>query len=168
MACELLHASSCQVLRDAEKLTQVAEIIEASGFHDVAVHAPDGDEVGFIEFTSRRDGVERRVRFDNELLSSAEYRSLAGNSKGLESLCSSEFRLTKEDQTDTFRSLDEALEKLRGEDPAKAELVQLRFFAGLTLDQVACTLGISPATADRHWAYARAFLYQAIHGSDPD
>jgi len=59
-------------------------------------------------------------------------------------------------------ALDEALAKLAAEDEAKAELVKLRFFAGLTLDQVALTLGISPATADRHWAYARAFLYHEI------
>jgi RNA polymerase sigma factor (TIGR02999 family) len=64
-------------------------------------------------------------------------------------------------------ALDEALEKLDREDEAKAELVRLRFFAGLTLDQVAETLEISPATADRHWAYARAFLYHEIHGEGP-
>ena len=62
-------------------------------------------------------------------------------------------------------ALDEALAKLTAEDAAKAELVELRFFAGLTLEQAAETLGISPATADRHWAYARAFLYHEIHGS---
>ena len=61
-------------------------------------------------------------------------------------------------------ALDEALAKLTDEDGAKAELVKLRFFAGLTLDQVAETLDVSPATADRHWAYARAFLYHEIHG----
>ena len=59
-------------------------------------------------------------------------------------------------------ALDEALVKLSQEDEAKAELVKLRFFAGLTLDQAAKTLDISPATADRHWAYARAFLYHEI------
>jgi RNA polymerase sigma factor (sigma-70 family) len=64
-------------------------------------------------------------------------------------------------------ALDEALEKLIREDKGKAELVRLRFFAGLTLDQVAETLEISPATADRHWAYARAFLYHEIYGDDP-
>ena len=61
-------------------------------------------------------------------------------------------------------ALDQALAKLAEEDGAKAELVKLRFFAGLTLDQVARTLDLSPATADRHWAYARAFLYHEIHG----
>ena len=61
-------------------------------------------------------------------------------------------------------ALEEALVKLAEEDAAKAELVKLRYFAGLTLDQVAKTLDISPATADRHWAFARAFLYHEIHG----
>lgn len=61
-------------------------------------------------------------------------------------------------------ALDESLGKLAGEDPAKAELVKLRFFAGLTLEQAAKTLDVSPATADRHWAYARAFLYHEIQG----
>lgn len=61
-------------------------------------------------------------------------------------------------------ALDAALGKLAQEDEAKAELVRLRFFAGLTLDQVAKTLGLSPATVDRHWAYARAFLFHEIQG----
>ncbi|MHC5023450.1 MAG: sigma-70 family RNA polymerase sigma factor [Planctomycetota bacterium] len=58
--------------------------------------------------------------------------------------------------------LDESLGRLAEEDPVKAELVKLRFFAGLTLDEAAKILGISPATADRHWAYARAWLYDDI------
>ena len=58
--------------------------------------------------------------------------------------------------------LDAALTKLASEDPQKAELVNLRFFAGLTLEQAASVLGISPATADRHWSYARAWLYDEM------
>jgi RNA polymerase sigma factor (TIGR02999 family) len=60
--------------------------------------------------------------------------------------------------------LDEALGRLAEEDAAKAELVKLRFFAGLTLEQAATLLGISPTTADRHWAYARAWLYNDLTG----
>jgi RNA polymerase sigma factor (TIGR02999 family) len=59
-------------------------------------------------------------------------------------------------------ALDEALTALAREDPAKAELVQLRYFAGLTLDQAAACLGISPATAKRHWTLARAWLFAAL------
>lgn len=65
-------------------------------------------------------------------------------------------------------ALDEALAKLAQEDAPKAELVKLRFFAGLTLEQAAKTLDISPATADRHWAYARAYLYHEVGGSSSD
>ncbi len=58
--------------------------------------------------------------------------------------------------------LDEALGRLAEEDPAKADLVKLRFFAGLSLPQAATVLGISSTTADRHWAYARAWLYNEL------
>ena len=55
-------------------------------------------------------------------------------------------------------ALDEALDRLAAAHPEKAALVKLRFFAGLTGDDAARALGVSPATADRHWAYARAWL----------
>ena len=54
--------------------------------------------------------------------------------------------------------LDAALSRLEAIDPAKAELVKLRFFAGLTTNQISKTLAISPATVNRHWRYARAWL----------
>ena len=60
-------------------------------------------------------------------------------------------------------ALDEALEKLAVEDPVKAELVKLRYFAGLTIEQAAKMLGISRATADRYWSYARAWLFDEIN-----
>ena len=59
-------------------------------------------------------------------------------------------------------ALDEALDKLTIQDPAKARLVELRYFAGLTGEQAAAVLGISPTTADRHWAYARAWLQAEV------
>lgn len=62
-------------------------------------------------------------------------------------------------------ALDEALAKLAAEDPTKAELVKLRYFAGLSIDQAAEVLGISHATAVRHWSFARAWLFQCIKAS---
>jgi RNA polymerase sigma factor (TIGR02999 family) len=59
---------------------------------------------------------------------------------------------------DEVLALNEALEKLAANDPLKAQLVELRYFAGMTGDQAAEVLGISASTADRHWTYARAWL----------
>jgi RNA polymerase sigma factor (TIGR02999 family) len=63
-------------------------------------------------------------------------------------------------------ALDEALDKLAAQDKVKADLVKLRYFAGLTIEQAAKALAISTTTADRYWAYARAWLHQEITGGD--
>jgi RNA polymerase sigma factor (TIGR02999 family) len=59
-------------------------------------------------------------------------------------------------------ALDEALDKLAIQDPAKAELVKLRFFAGLTMPEVAEVMGISLTTAERRWTYVRTWLYAEL------
>jgi RNA polymerase sigma factor (sigma-70 family) len=59
-------------------------------------------------------------------------------------------------------AVHEMLDKLAAEDPQKAELAKLRYFVGMTFEEAAEVLGISVATAKRHWAYARAFLYEEI------
>jgi RNA polymerase sigma factor (TIGR02999 family) len=61
-------------------------------------------------------------------------------------------------------ALNEAMEKLAVLDPLKAKLIELRYFVGLTGDQAAEVLGISPSTADRHWRYARAWLQVEMEG----
>lgn len=61
-------------------------------------------------------------------------------------------------------ALHEALTRLAERDPLKAQLVELRFFAGLTGDEAAAVLGISPSTADRHWVFARAWLRREMAG----
>lgn len=60
-------------------------------------------------------------------------------------------------------AMDEALTKLALEDPVKADLVKLRYFAGLTIEQAAKILDISKATADRYWSYSRAWLFDEIN-----
>ena len=59
-------------------------------------------------------------------------------------------------------ALDEALEKLAAESPRKARLVELRFFAGMAIEEAALALSISRATADRDWAFAKAFLHHEM------
>ena len=63
---------------------------------------------------------------------------------------------------DELVALDEALAELAAKDPFKARLVELRYFAGLTGDQAAAALGVSPTTADRAWAFARAWLQTRV------
>lgn len=59
-------------------------------------------------------------------------------------------------------AVHEALERFEQVDPVKADLVKLRYFAGFTISQAAEALGVSSATADRYWAYARAWLHSAL------
>ena len=62
--------------------------------------------------------------------------------------------------------LDAALDRLKAEDARAVELVQLRYFGGLSIPEAAAMLGISPRTADRLWAYARAWLHREISGRE--
>jgi RNA polymerase sigma factor (TIGR02999 family) len=76
------------------------------------------------------------------------------------------FDLPVHDPPEDLLALDEALEKLAQEDPLCANLVKLRFFAGLTLAEAAGTLGIARRSADRYWAFARSWLYNELRQSD--
>jgi RNA polymerase sigma factor (TIGR02999 family) len=67
---------------------------------------------------------------------------------------------------DDLIALDEALTRLADTDKVKADLVKLRYFAGLTLEQAAGILGLSQTTAKRHWTYARAWLYRQVASGD--
>lgn len=67
---------------------------------------------------------------------------------------------------DDLLALDEALQRLAEPEPQVAELVTLRYFAGLTVPQAADVLGVSPRTADAWWAFARAWLYVRVRGED--
>ncbi len=71
-----------------------------------------------------------------------------------------------EESSEDLVVLDEAVSKLAAEEPAKAELVKLRFFAGLTMPEIAQVMKISLATAERNWTYARTWLYAELKARD--
>lgn len=73
-----------------------------------------------------------------------------------------------EQDDDSLLALDDALTRLTQEEPELARLVQLRYFTGLTSDETAEVMGISPRTAKRHWAYARAWLKRAMGEDDEE
>ena len=76
--------------------------------------------------------------------------------------------LTEDGTSPDVLALDAALAKLAAEEPSAAEVVKLRYFAGLTIAQAAAALDISVRTANRHWAYAKAWLYQQLSLPDDE
>ena len=74
--------------------------------------------------------------------------------------------LPLEESSEDLIALDEALNQLAAEDPAKAEVVKLRFFTGLTMPEIAQVMKISLATAERNWTYARTWLYAELKDRD--
>lgn len=89
--------------------------------------------------TSKRGGDRKRVGLSESILTGKDYTAL-----------------------DEIIALDEALEKLERKEQLKADLIKLRFYAGLTIEQSAKSLGISLTTAKTHWAYARAWLLREV------
>ena len=73
-------------------------------------------------------------------------------------------RLEYNEPVDELLAIDEALEQLAGEDPQAAQLVKLRYFGGLSIEDAAEIVGISRSTAYEHWAYARAWLHRRLRG----
>jgi RNA polymerase sigma factor (TIGR02999 family) len=83
---------------------------------------------------------------------------------GLRRQDAEEVQLTVPEPVEDLLALDEALNKLAEKDRLKADLVKLRYFAGMTIKEAADVLGISAATAKRHWTYTRAWIYREITG----
>jgi len=71
-------------------------------------------------------------------------------------------QLAAPETSEDLLALDEALDRLGEKDPAKAELVKLRYFTGMTIAEAAGVLGISVATAKRYWTYSRAWLFEEV------
>jgi RNA polymerase sigma factor (TIGR02999 family) len=71
-----------------------------------------------------------------------------------------------EEGDERMLAVDEVLDRLAAEDPAAADVVKLRFFAGLTAEEAAAALGVSVRTANRHWAFAKAWLFDQLGGTD--
>ncbi len=129
--------------------------------HEVYLRLVGRDEArkweGRGHFFAAAAQAMRRILVDNARRKGARKRGV-----GLERRPLDEVAAPQPD--DELLALDEALQALATTDPVKARLVELRYFAGLTGEEAANVLGISPATADRHWAFARAWLRNEVRG----
>jgi RNA polymerase sigma factor (TIGR02999 family) len=103
----------------------------------------------------------RRILIDN-----ARRKGRVRHGKGLTRVDLDQVDLAVQDPDETLLEIDEALTRLAAEDPGKAELVKLRYYAGLSIPEAGKALGFSESTAKRHWNYARAWLYNALKRID--
>jgi len=99
----------------------------------------------------------RRILIDRARARRAEI-----NGGGLRRVETDAVEIAVEVPDDELLAVHEALDAFAAHDPQKAELVKLRYFAGLTIEEASAVVGISPATAKRYWSYARAWLFREI------
>jgi DNA gyrase subunit B len=99
-------------LMDAEKIERISHIIEASGFHGVVVGRDEEHDTLHIRFNSKRDGVEREIRIDWNLVTGAEYRAMANNQLGLDAISGTRFTLAKGEARSDYNTIEEALDSL--------------------------------------------------------
>ena len=129
--------------------------------HEAWLRLTDNDPTtGFAnraQFFAAAAEAMRRILIDR-----ARRKATSKRGGGWERLDLEKLQIAAEADDDTLLHLNEALEKLAEEKPEAAEVVKLRFFAGLTLEQAGQVLGFTERTAKRHWAFARAWLYDAM------
>ena len=121
---------------------------------------PDRKWHGREHFFAAAAEAMRRI-----LIESARRKSAARHGGGHERVDLGEVEIATDTLDGDLLAIDEVLETFAAEDKAKADLVKLRYFVGLNIKEAADVLGISTATADRWWAYSRAWLYREMEAS---
>ena len=149
----------------AQKMAQEkpGQTLQATALvHEAYVRLVDGEKVRHWDsrghFFAAAAEAMRRILVDGARRRGAEKRGARLGRIDLADVAES----TTEEPIDLL-ALDEALTRLEALHPEKAHVVKLRFFAGCTLEETAQAIGIARATAQRHWAFARAWLFGQLH-----
>jgi RNA polymerase sigma factor (TIGR02999 family) len=155
---ELRRLAARKLAREPMGLTlQPTALVHEAYLRLVGESQPDGWD-GRGHFFAAAAEAMRRILIEAARRRKAEKR---GGGRGRADL--DEALLAGGRSSDELLELDDLLERLAAANPRAAEVVKLRFFAGLTGDQAAAALGISPRAADSLWAYARAWLFERMH-----
>ena len=162
---ELKRLAAAQARADAGLSVTPTELVHEAYlrlFGTPVAHAPGSPGPAFADrayFFAAAATAMRRVRVDHARARRAAKRGGGRARLDLESGTAA----VPEPDLDLV-ALDEALDRLAARDPAQGRLVELRFFAGLTMSQAAEVLGVSLATAERRWAYTKAWLLAELAG----
>jgi RNA polymerase sigma factor (TIGR02999 family) len=151
---ELRQLAAAQLARE-----QPGQTLDATALvHEVYLRLVGGKQfAGRSHFFRIAAEAMRRILIDR-----ARRKQRIKNGGQCERVPFSDVELATEAPAEELLALDEALDRFAAVDPVKAELVKLRYFAGLDEEEAAAALGISRATASRYWTYARAWLIRAL------
>jgi RNA polymerase sigma factor (TIGR02999 family) len=158
---ELRKLASLRLAREAPGQTLQATALVHEAYLRLVGAEPGPQWDGRRHFFAAAAEAMRRI-----LLDRARDKHRLKRGGGWRRLRLDQIDLSVAEPPDDLPAVDEALEKLATEDPLCAELVKLRFYAGLTLEETASALGIARRTADRYWAFARSWLYDALRKGD--
>ena len=161
---ELRRLAAGKLRREKPQTLQATDLVHEAYLRLVGKDANGGDRAdwqGRAHFFSAAAEAMRRILIDR-----ARQRARIKHGGGRERVELEDVGAAIAEPVEDLLTLDEALEKLARDDPGKAELVKLRYFAGLTSEEAARILGISRATAERHFSYARAWLFHEISKGD--
>ncbi|MBP7053579.1 MAG: sigma-70 family RNA polymerase sigma factor [Phycisphaerae bacterium] len=157
---ELRRLAAYQLSRERPGQTlQATALVHEAYLRLVGAGSPDWQ--GHTHFFNAAAEAMRRI-----LIDSARHRQRLRRGGAHRRVNLEDMDLAVEAQSEELIALDDALTRLAEQDNAKAKLVQLHYFAGLTLEQAAEVMGISVSTAKRHWTYAKAWLYGQIRVRD--
>ena len=153
----------------AQKMAQEApgQTLQATALvHEAYVRLVDSNRVQHWDsrghFFAAAAEAMRRILIDQARRKQSQKRG--GSLRRLQPDAAALLAAPEDPEADELLALDEALRQFEIEEPLRARLVKLRYFAGLPLQDAAEALGISTAAAKRHWVYARSWLYEKVRG----
>jgi RNA polymerase sigma factor (TIGR02999 family) len=161
-AAKLAHETPGQTLQTTALVHEAyLRLMSGTGCDDTA-----GSEAG--QWQSRAHFFAAAAEAMRRILIESARRKGRLKRGGDRSRVDAEIELAADPPSDDLLALDEALVRLEAHDSAKANVVKLRYFAGMNVDETAAALRLSPATVKRYWLYARAWLKREISkGSEP-
>jgi RNA polymerase sigma factor (TIGR02999 family) len=154
---ELRRLAAQRIAQEQPGLTLDATSLVHEAYLRLVGNAPDKPWNGRGHFFAAAAEAMRRI-----LIEKARRRRRARHGGDRKRLPLHDSQVAENAAADRLLAVDDALDRLAREDAKAAEVVKLRYFAGLTIEETAEALNISVRTTNRHWAYARAWLYQQL------